>query len=93
MLTVCTQQDFTVSGVRIEGEKKGRNQSGFQTGKGHGKGEDHEFAESDPGIPAQAGPPAKGIVTLLLEVRGARPLSKLVTRLGEIDGVVAAQRE
>ena len=29
------------------------------------------------------------IVTLLLEIRGAKSLNKLVTRLSEIDGVVA----
>jgi putative Mg2+ transporter-C (MgtC) family protein len=88
VLAVCTQQEFAVSGLRVEGEKKGYKQSGFQTGKGHGKGEDDEVAASGLGDSAQRDPP-KGIVTLLLEIRGPRSLDKLVARLGEIDGVVA----
>ena len=91
VLAVCTQQDFAVSGLRVESEKKGRNQSGFQTGKGHGKGADDEVAVSDLGVSAEAGPPPKGIVTLSLEIRGAKSLAKLVARLSEIDGVVAVR--
>jgi putative Mg2+ transporter-C (MgtC) family protein len=89
VLAISTQQDFSISRLQVEGEKKGRNTSGFQTGKGHGKGEDDEVSVSDLGVSPQAGPPPKGIVTLLLEIRGAKSLDKLVTRLSEIDGVVA----
>ena len=74
--------------MQVEGEKKGDKKSGFQTGKGHGKGEDDEVPVSDLGVSAQAGPPPKGLVTLLLEIRGAKSLNKLITRLSEIDGVV-----
>jgi len=89
VLAVCTQQEFSIYRLRVEGERKGRDQSGFQAGKGHGKGADDEVAVGD--HRAEAGPPPKGIVNLLLEIRGARSLSKLVARLGEIDGVVAVQ--
>lgn len=89
VLAISTQQDFSISRLQVEGEKKGPKTSGFQTGKGHGKGEDDEVSVSDLGVSPQAGPPPKGIVTLLLEIRGAKSLDKLVTRLSEIDGVVA----
>lgn len=86
VLAVCTQQDFAISRVQVESERKGRDQFGFQSGKGHGKGEDDEVAASD--LDGSAEPPRKGIVTLLLEVRGAKSLTKLVARLSEIEGVV-----
>src|SRR5271154_5799166 len=84
VLAICTQQDFSVSRVQVEGDRKGHNKSGFQTGKGHGKGEDDEVSVSDLGVSSPAGPPPKGIVTLLIEIRGAKSLSKLITRLTEI---------
>jgi putative Mg2+ transporter-C (MgtC) family protein len=87
VLAICTQQDFAISRLQVEGERKGREQSGFQSGKGHGKGSDDGVAASD--LPVQPGPSPKGIVTLVLEIRGTKSLGKLVARLGEIDGVVA----
>ena len=89
ILAICTQQDCAVSRLQIEGERKHGGQSGFQSGKGHGKGADDEAPVSDVGISAQTGPPPKGIVTLLLEIRGVKSVSKLIARLSEIDGVVA----
>jgi hypothetical protein len=35
--------------------------------------------------------PSEGIVTLLVEVRGARPVGRLAARLGEIAGVTAVR--
>jgi putative Mg2+ transporter-C (MgtC) family protein len=89
VLAICTQQDLAVSRLQIEGEGKDRNQSGFQSGKAHGKGADDEAPASDLGLSAQAGPPPKGIVTLLLEIRGTKSISKLAARLSEIEGVVS----
>ena len=40
---------------------------------------------------AQDQPLQKGVVTLLLEVRGVKSVSKLIARISEIDGVVAVQ--
>lgn len=87
VLAVCTQHEFSISRLRVEGERKRPALSGVQSGKGHGKGEDDETAVGD--LLVEADPPAKGIVSLLLEVRGPKSLTKLIARLSEIDGVVA----
>jgi putative Mg2+ transporter-C (MgtC) family protein len=89
VLATCTQQDFAISRLQIDGERKDRNQSGFQSNKGHGRGADDEATGADFGV--SAGPPPKGIITLLLELRGAKSASRLMARLGEIDGVVSVQ--
>ena len=34
VLATCTQQDFAISRLQIDGERKDRNQSGFQSNKG-----------------------------------------------------------
>jgi putative Mg2+ transporter-C (MgtC) family protein len=81
VLGLCTQHDFSVSRVQIlEAKANAADHSGFQTAKGHNKGEDDGQSEDAP---------PKGIVTLLLEVRGAKSFNKLVQRLAEIEGVVA----
>jgi putative Mg2+ transporter-C (MgtC) family protein len=85
VLAVCSQQEFSVSRVQIDGDRKEGSLSGFQSGRGHGKGADDAAGSAD--LPASP----KGVVTLLLEVRGAKSANKLVARLGEIDGVVAVQ--
>ena len=84
VLAVCTQQDLAVTRLRVAAGKTGP--SGFQSGKAHGKGEDDETPAD-----AFATPPAKGVVTLMLEIRGAKSIGKLVARLTEIDGVVDVQ--
>ena len=51
-----------------------------------------DAAESDddePGALAMLEQPAPGLVTLHMQVRGRRPVSDLIARLGGIDGVVA----
>ncbi len=66
--------------------------AGFQSGKAHGKGVDDASSPGDlASITEQGSFSPKGIVTLILEVRGAKSVNKLVARLGEIDGVVAVQ--
>jgi putative Mg2+ transporter-C (MgtC) family protein len=89
VLAICTQQEFAINRLQVEGDKKDRNQSGFQTGKGHGKEPDDEMAANELGAVTHAETPLKGIVTLLLEIHGAKSVSKLAARLSEIDGVVA----
>jgi putative Mg2+ transporter-C (MgtC) family protein len=83
ILAVCTQNDFVVNRVQVEG---GGEQSGFHSAKGHGK----DPEDTGP-APEESAPAAKGVVTLLLEVRGVKSATKLITRLSEINGVVAVQ--
>ncbi|HXT05544.1 MAG TPA: MgtC/SapB family protein [Roseiarcus sp.] len=85
VLAVCTQQDLAVTRLRVVADKGGQNRSGFQSGKAHGKGEDDEPAAE--GFAA----PAKGVVALLVELRGVKSIARLVARLSEIDGVVDVQ--
>jgi hypothetical protein len=90
ILAVCTNQEFSVSRVQVEGKPlRGKNQSGSQAGKGRGTGwEDHPEEVDE----ARLGDlPREGIVTLLVEVRGARPVGKLAARLTEIEGVTAVR--
>ena len=82
LLAVCTQQNLAVTRLRVATDGSDPRRSGFQGGKAHGKGE--ETTESAP-------PADKGVVTLLLELRGVKSLGKLVARLSEIDGVVDVQ--
>jgi putative Mg2+ transporter-C (MgtC) family protein len=84
VLSLCTQQDFSIVRLQVESEKA---QSGFQAAKGHGKGDD----DASPGDEnaSDVGTSTKGIVTVSLEMRGVKSLNKLLTRLSEIEGVVA----
>ena len=87
ILAVCAQHEFAVSRVRIEGDSPDER-SGFQAAKASGKQfDDRTAAESATETPR----PQKGVVTLLLDVSGARSIGKLTTRLSEIDGVVTVQ--
>jgi putative Mg2+ transporter-C (MgtC) family protein len=85
VLAVCTQQDLAVTRLRVVTEKAGQDLSGFQHGKAHDKGEDDETAGE------VIAPAVKGVVTLLVELRGVKSIGKLVARLSEIDGVVDVQ--
>src|SRR5271170_5744852 len=90
VLAICTQYEFSVSRVQVErAPARDPGQSGAQAGKGRATGwEDHPAeAEQAP----SAAEPTKGIVTLLVEVRGARSVAKLAARLSEIDGVTSVQ--
>jgi hypothetical protein len=89
ILAVCTNQEFSVSRVQVEGKPlRGKSQSGAQAGKGRGTGwEDH--AEVDEAPLGEL--PREGIVTLLVEVRGARPVGRLAARLTEVEGVTAVR--
>jgi putative Mg2+ transporter-C (MgtC) family protein len=90
ILAVCTNQEFSVSRVQVEGKPlRDKRQSGAQAGKGRGTGwEDHPEEVDEAPLDALA---REGIVTLLVEVRGARPVGKLAARLNEIAGVTAVR--
>jgi 8-oxo-dGTP pyrophosphatase MutT (NUDIX family) len=84
ILAVCTNQEFSVSRVQVDGKP-----SGAQAGKGHGTGwEDHP---EDVDVASLGDLPREGIVTLLVEVRGAKPVGRLAARLTEIAGVTAVR--
>jgi putative Mg2+ transporter-C (MgtC) family protein len=90
ILAVCTSQEFSVSRVQVEGKPlRGRGQSGAQAGKGRGTGwEDHPEEVDEAPLDELA---REGIVTLRVEVRGARPVGRLAARLNEIAGVTAVR--
>ena len=85
VLAFCTQKGLSVTRLRVD--SAGPAQSGFQSAHGHTRGTDDEDMEFD----GPAAPPSKGVVTLTLEIRGVRSLSKLTARLSEMPGVVAVQ--
>jgi putative Mg2+ transporter-C (MgtC) family protein len=85
VLAFCTQKGLSVTRLRVEASDPA--QSGYQSGRNQGKGEDDDELEFE----APAAPPPKGIVTLTLEIRGVRSLAKLTARLSETPGVVAVQ--
>src|SRR5580704_15583473 len=89
ILTVCTQQDFAVTGVQVERDgEPGRDRRGKQAGKGRSKeGADAVAAVAESGDEAPMA--AKGVVTVFLELRGGRSIAKLVDKLSEINGVLA----
>jgi putative Mg2+ transporter-C (MgtC) family protein len=85
ILSVCSQSDFSISRVQVdEDSERLRKQSGFQLGRGHEK--DAEDAMED-GTSAGS-PSSKGIVSVVMEVRGAKSIPKLAARLSEIPGVI-----
>jgi putative Mg2+ transporter-C (MgtC) family protein len=87
LLAVCTHQEFSVSRVQVEREALGGNgQSGAQSGKGLGTGWEDHPAEAD-----EAPSDDSGVVTLLIEVRGARSVARLAARLSEIAGVTSVR--
>ena len=89
ILAACTQQDFSVSRVRVEDDRS-REQSGCQASKGDGKSFD-DAAPARGEFEGEDGRPQKGTVRLALEVRGGRSNSKLVAKLTEIAGVTDVQ--
>jgi putative Mg2+ transporter-C (MgtC) family protein len=90
ILALCTNQDFSVSRVQVEGKpSRGKSQSGVQAAKGRGTGwEDHPYEVDEAPLEEL---PREGIVTLLVEVRGARSFGRLAARLTEIEGVTSVR--
>jgi putative Mg2+ transporter-C (MgtC) family protein len=90
ILAVCTNQEFSVSRVQVEGDPTIRkNQVGAQTGKDRGTGWEDHPAEVDEALLSDL--PREGIVTLLIEVRGARPVGRLAARLSDVAGVTSVR--
>jgi len=73
VLVICTQHDFAVSRVRVE-RQPGRERADGGNGDGEAGG---------------APKPASGVVTVTLEIQGARSVAKLAAKLAEISGVVS----
>jgi hypothetical protein len=86
ILAACTGQDFSVSRVQVErAPTHSRGESSGQAGKGRGTDwEDHPVETEEAPL---ADSPLQGIVTLMIEVRGAKSVPRLATRLSEIAGV------
>jgi putative Mg2+ transporter-C (MgtC) family protein len=79
ILVTCTQQDFAVTRVQVERDgETSRDSKGKRTAKSPSRYVEEGGTEA----PAQ-----KGVVTVAMEVRGARSVAKLVEKLTEIEGV------
>jgi putative Mg2+ transporter-C (MgtC) family protein len=90
IFAVCTAQEFSVSRVQVErAPGRDRGQSGGQAGKGRGTGWEDHPVETE--VAPLADLPQQGIVTLMIEVRGAKSGGKLVGRLSEIGGVTSVR--
>ena len=80
ILAVCTQQEFSVSRFQVE------RQPAHLADESRAVDRD-QYVEQDE---ARAGGAQRtGIVTLQVEVRGARSVAKLAARLSEIEGVTS----
>jgi hypothetical protein len=77
ILAACTSQEFSVSRVQIEREPSA------------GRGWDDASREVEEAPLADL--PRQGVVTLMIEVRGAKSVPKLAARLSEIAGVTAVR--
>jgi putative Mg2+ transporter-C (MgtC) family protein len=89
ILTLCTQQDFAVTGLQVERDgESARDRRGKQSGKSRAR--EAAYATAAVLEPSEDLPmPSKGTVTVVLELRGGRSIAKLVDKLSEIDGVSA----
>jgi putative Mg2+ transporter-C (MgtC) family protein len=90
VLSICTEQDFAVSRVQVEGyQPRGRKSSGPQQSKGHDKQWDDEASSFEEVLSDTR--EDKAVVSLLIEVRGTKSIPKLAAKIGEIPGVVSVQ--
>jgi putative Mg2+ transporter-C (MgtC) family protein len=81
VLVICTQQDFAVTRVQVE---RVGDAARDPKGKRMDKTEGRHVAEG-----VDEGPPPKGVVTVVMEVRGPRSVAKLVEKLTEVEGVTS----
>ncbi|HLH49224.1 MAG TPA: hypothetical protein VKV96_07785, partial [Roseiarcus sp.] len=89
---ICTQHDFAVSRVQVEGDPSHRRkQSGWQQAKGHDMQWDDDAPSFEEAPASEADRDGKGIVALLVELRGTKSIPKLAARISEIPGVVSVQ--
>jgi putative Mg2+ transporter-C (MgtC) family protein len=81
VLASCTRSEFSVSGVQIERDPS------HEIGSARVPSQDALSPED--GFNGDWAPQPKGIVTLRVEVRGAKSVARLAERLSEIDGVTS----
>jgi putative Mg2+ transporter-C (MgtC) family protein len=83
VLACCTGSEFAVSRVQVERDPA------HGIGAAGASGED--ILTPEEAVGGNWAPPPKGIVTLRVEVRGAKSVARLAERLSEIDGVTSVQ--
>jgi putative Mg2+ transporter-C (MgtC) family protein len=83
VLACCTGSEFAVSRVQVERDPA------HEVGAAGVSGQD--ILTSEEAVGGNWAPPPKGIVTLRVEVRGAKSVARLAERLSEIDGVTSVQ--
>ena len=83
VIAACTRSEFSVSRLEVERDSSRKIDSGRAVRE--------EILSSEDAINGDWAPPQKGIVTLRLEVRGAKSVTRLAERLSEIDGVTSVQ--
>jgi putative Mg2+ transporter-C (MgtC) family protein len=83
VLACCTGSEFAVSRVQVERDPA------QEVGAARGLGQD--ISSPEEAVGGDWTPPPKGIVTLRVEVRGAKSVARLAERLSEIDGVTSVQ--
>jgi putative Mg2+ transporter-C (MgtC) family protein len=83
VIATCTRSEFSVSRLEVERDPS------HEIGSARVASE--EILSSEDVVNGDWAPPPKGIVTLRVEVRGAKSVARLVERLSEIDGVTSVQ--
>jgi putative Mg2+ transporter-C (MgtC) family protein len=83
VLACCTGSEFAVSRVQVERDPA------HEVGAAGVSGQD--ILTPEEAVGGNWAPPPKGIVTLRVEVRGAKSVARLAERLSEIDGVTSVQ--
>jgi hypothetical protein len=81
VLASCTRSEFSVSGVQVERDPS--NEVGSRRVPGQ------DTLSPEDALGGDWAPQPKGIVTLRVEVRGAKSVARLAERLSEIDGVTS----
>jgi putative Mg2+ transporter-C (MgtC) family protein len=81
VLASCTRSEFAVSRVQVERDPS------HEAGSAHVAGQ--ETLTPEEAIGNDWASSSKGIVTLRVEVRGAKSVARLAERLSEIDGVTS----
>jgi putative Mg2+ transporter-C (MgtC) family protein len=85
VLACCTGSEFAVSRVQVERDPT--NEVGFARTPGQ------DTLSPEEAVGGDWTPPPKGIVTLRVEVRGAKSVARLAERLSEIDGVTSVNAD
>jgi hypothetical protein len=83
VLACCTGSEFAVSRVQVEWDPA------QEVGAARGLGQD--ISSPEEAVGGDWTPPPKGIVTLRVEVRGAKSVARLAERLSEILSVTSVQ--